>query len=363
MFGLFHKSGEKTLSEKGLLGVLEYTNKLSRDVAQLADNNRVSANNLMSFGCHLGDDLTDVTQKMGHLLIEWSNIIMEFSEAIEQYRETLISISTKEAILQPGRDQKRKLKDNIERLQSSFSSMDKVNSYKEQLEQLEKFTEPDEIEMSNFKRIATREALYLLLNGMHAMASKTDIISTFGKYIVDELDVQPVEVGQERPQYLAEEKTKRIEEDTMRAIAGWRPDRAKVRRTLTDHHGHNPLISKQLPPVPTKYNALSHDQSSSLLSTSSSSRLNDEKLDDTKQDVPDRTVSLLEENKQYSFYKPDDVVEVAAIKKEEEEEAKKEQASEQTKNDEQGDYHLSEYRSQLNAPTTNDYNGFSDTTK
>lgn len=53
----FHKP-EKSLSEKGLSGTLYYANKSSRDVAQLADDNRVAANNLMSYGSMLGDDLT-----------------------------------------------------------------------------------------------------------------------------------------------------------------------------------------------------------------------------------------------------------------------------------------------------------------
>ena len=52
----FHKP-EKSISEKGLSGVLSYANKSSRDIAQLADDNRVSANNLMSYGSLLGDDL------------------------------------------------------------------------------------------------------------------------------------------------------------------------------------------------------------------------------------------------------------------------------------------------------------------
>jgi hypothetical protein len=54
----FHKTSERPLSEKGLSGVLYYSNKSSKDVAQLADDNRVSANNLMTYGALLGDDLT-----------------------------------------------------------------------------------------------------------------------------------------------------------------------------------------------------------------------------------------------------------------------------------------------------------------
>ncbi|KAL9539426.1 hypothetical protein MBANPS3_010266 [Mucor bainieri] len=302
MFGLFHKSSDRPLSEKGLLGVLEYSQKSSRCIGQLADDNRVSANNLMTYGSVLGDDLTDVTHKLGQLLIQWSNILMEFQDSVDQYRDTLKSITVKEASLQPSRDQKRKLRDQIERLQSSLSSMDKVANLKEQLAQLEEFTAPDEADMSNFKRIATREGLYLLLNGMHAMASKSDIISTFGKYIVDELDVEPVKAGEERRAYEGADKTKRIQEDAQRAIEQWNPDKAKVRRTLTAHHGHNPLIVKQLPPVPPK------EDVSPAPSASTSTKSNDSSTDKATQEPP-RHVSLEEQNKQYSFYKPDEVVE------------------------------------------------------
>lgn len=230
---------------------------------------------------------------------------MEFQDAVDQYRDTLKSISVKESSLQPSRDQKRKLREQIERLQSSLSSMDKVNNLKEQLAQLEEFTAPDEAEMSNFKRIATREGLYLLLNGMHAMSSKSDIISTFGKYIVDELDVDPVKVGEERRPYLGAEKTKRIQEDAQRAIEQWNPDKTKVRRTLTAHHGHNPLIVKQLPPVPPKdVEAVSPTPSATASTKSEASKNSAEEAS-----VPPRVVSLEEQNKQYSFYKPDEVVE------------------------------------------------------
>ncbi|OBZ87787.1 Sphingolipid long chain base-responsive protein LSP1 [Choanephora cucurbitarum] len=287
MFGLFHKSSDKTVSEKGLSNVIDYTGKSSRDVAHLADNNRISANNLMAYGSHIGDDLTDVTHKLGQLLTEWSNVLMEFSDTMDQYRDTLKSISIKEQALQPSRDQKRKLQESIERLQSSYNSLDKLNALKAQLKELEEFTEVDEVEMANFKRIATREGLYILLNGMHAMASKTDIVSTFGKYIVDELDVAPIQPHQTRPEYQGAEKTKRIQEDALRAIEMWKPDQAKVRRTLTSHHGKNPLLVKRVdsvaPTPPPK----------------------DIQTEGEAVEIPDRIGSL--ENPEHSYYKPDEM--------------------------------------------------------
>ncbi|KAI9264464.1 Eisosome component PIL1-domain-containing protein [Sporodiniella umbellata] len=252
-FKPFHKSNEKSLSEKGLSGILEHTSKISKGIVQVADDNRIASNNLIMYGSPLGEDLTDVTGKMGNLLVEWSTVLMEFSDSIEQYRETLKSITAKESTLQQSRDQKRKMKEQIDKLSESALATDRMNALKEQLKELEEFTAPDEIEMDNFKRVATREALYLMLNGMFALSSKTDIISSFGKYIVDELNTDPIQPGEERPPYHGTAKTKRVQEDARNAIYNWKPDQGKLRRTLTSHHGHNPLIAKankDLPPVP-----------------------------------------------------------------------------------------------------------------
>lgn len=309
----FHKP-EKSLSEKGLSGTLYYANKSSRDVAQLADDNRVAANNLMSYGSMLGDDLTDVTSKLGNMMLQWSNIMIEFSDAIDQYRETLKSVALKEAALQPARDQKRKIKEKIEQLGGSLQSLDKIEILNEQLKQLEEETEPAEVEMKNFKRMATREALYIFLNGMHAMASKTDIISTFGKYIADELNVNPVKPGEERPLYQGAEKTKRITEDAQKALSDWNPDKTKIRRTLTSHHGHNPLIIKQLPSLPKSSSTKTNDSNSSAVTPSPSTSTNSVKSDVV---IPPRNASLEEQHKQYSFYKPDDVVAPATESEEE----------------------------------------------
>lgn len=256
-------------------------------------------------------------------MLQWSNIMIEFSDAIDQYRETLKSVALKEAALQPARDQKRKIREKIEQLGGSLQSLDKIELLNEQLKQLEEETEPAEVEMKNFKRMATREALYIFLNGMHAMASKTDIISTFGKYIADELNVDPVKPGEERPVYQGAEKTKRITEDAQKALSDWNPDKTKIRRTLTSHHGHNPLIVKQLPTLPksssTKTNESSHSTSSSAAGAtpSPSTSTNSVKSDVV---IPPRNASLEEQHKQYSFYKPDDVVVAVALTTSESEE-------------------------------------------
>lgn len=204
---------------------------------------------------------------------------MEFSDSIDQYRENMKIISLKEASLQPGRDQKRKLREKIDQLQGSLSALDKIAALEDQLSHLEHLTELDEIEMENFKRMTTRKGLYTLLEGMNAMAGKTNIISTFGKNIVDELYVTPLKLGEDRPIYQAEERTKGVLEYVIKSVEDWHP---KV-----NNHRHQAIHSKDLPPVP-------------ISSTASSS--NDPVV------LPPRHVSLEEQHKQYTFYKPDEVV-------------------------------------------------------
>lgn len=189
---------------------------------QISEEHRAAANQLKKFGQPLGEDLTvssrlktagkeacvncitrqDVTSKLGDLLLDWASILLEFAQTYEQYQTTLKSIADKEATLFASREKRRRLKEAIENHQENHpGAVDKLMELKEQLAALEDTSLPQEVEMGNFKRIALREAMYILLNGMHEMASKTDIISTFAKYIVDELNVTPIKPGEERSMY------------------------------------------------------------------------------------------------------------------------------------------------------------------
>ncbi|KAI8376055.1 Eisosome component PIL1-domain-containing protein [Radiomyces spectabilis] len=337
-------SPAKTQEDKNLTNLLESESKVASQWLQLAHSRRVSANQLMTYGRPLGDDLTDVTTKLGNLLIQWSNIMIDFSDSYKQYQATMKTIAERESALYPSREKKRRLQESIEKLEENHpGAVDKLMDLKSQLAELEQFTEPDEVEMANFKRIAAREAFYLLLNGMHEMASKTDIVASFGKYIVDELDVTPVKSNNERRPYQGTEQTNRVVEDACQAIQDWKPDSAKVRRTLTSHHGSNPLLTrrkkrengteKDLPPtpLPSSETAAEHEQSvsdSEQLTANETTTADetaeeetvaeDEDIDgvDASDTVDDPSTTAEEDisgvapspvTSETSFYKPDDV--------------------------------------------------------
>lgn len=243
------------------------------------------------------------------MLHQWSNIMMEFSDSIDQYRDMLKIISLKEASLLPSRDQKRRVREKMDQLQGSLAAMDKISNLQEQLEQLEAVTESDEIEMDNFRRATTSKALYMFLDGMSAMAGKTNIISTFGKNVVDELHVVPLKVGMERPVYQAEEKTKLVVEYVQKSVYEWDQQTPELNQRI---------YNKQLPPVPIKSVSASSSTAAKTpspvpiksVSTGSTTTAPSPPPPTNKSGkvvFPPRHVSLEEQHKQYSFYKPDQV--------------------------------------------------------
>ena len=126
----------------------------------------------------------------------------EFSSNYDQYCETMESIAEKEATLHSAREKKSKLEEAVERHEQEHpGAVDKFMQLKEQLAKVEQKLLPAETDMNNYQRIAMRESMYILLNGINEMASKMDTIATFAKYIVDELDVTPIEPGETRPEY------------------------------------------------------------------------------------------------------------------------------------------------------------------
>lgn len=103
------------------------------------------------------------------------------------------------------REKKRSLEDRIHTTQRNQpEAVHKVNEYKAQLAELEQKMLPGETEIGNYKRMATKEAFYLLFNGMHELASKTDIIATTAKYCADKVDVHPIQPGEQRTPYRGE---------------------------------------------------------------------------------------------------------------------------------------------------------------
>lgn len=153
----------------------------------------------------------------------------------QQYRRAIKAIREREDRLTDIREKKRALQGRIGTLNRSNSKSPKLREFTRELKSLEKDTHDIEMEMSDFKRFALREAFYLRFNAMHEMAEKQAIIAGFGKYIVDLVDIEPTPAGEEhRRPYDKGQQAAQILADALMALETWEPAEGLERPTLAE---------------------------------------------------------------------------------------------------------------------------------
>lgn len=97
---------------------------------------------------------------------------------------------------------------------------------------------------------------------------------------------------------LGSEQTHRILNDATYAIENWKPDGTKVRRTLTSHHGRNPLVSKNkaLPPSPTTLTDNNNNNESDTETKDEDADENNNKITENEHEKNDTTIETNEDH-------------------------------------------------------------------
>ncbi|KAJ8655079.1 hypothetical protein O0I10_009286 [Lichtheimia ornata] len=180
-------------------------------------------------------DLEDIGNKLLILLRKQTEIEEAYAAKYQQYRRAIKAIREREDRLTDIREKKRALQGRIGTLNRSNSKSPKLREFTRELKSLEKDTHDIEMEMSDFKRFALREAFYLRFNAMHEMAEKQAIIAGFGKYIVDLVDIEPTPAGEEhRRPYDKGQQAAQILADALMALETWEPAEGLERPTLAE---------------------------------------------------------------------------------------------------------------------------------
>jgi Eisosome component PIL1 len=156
---------------------------------------------------------------------------------IQNYRQRLKIIREKELNLTVTRDKKRHLESKQNGSHRSSSKGKGIELTKE-FSSLEQECRAQEQDLADYKRFAVREAFYVRFNALTEYAEKLAMIAGFGKYLVDQIPIEPTPYGQPRQPYTGSEQTSTIIEDAIAAIDGWRPTEQDERPTmdLPDRH-------------------------------------------------------------------------------------------------------------------------------
>ncbi|KAG7660756.1 LSP1 [[Candida] subhashii] len=211
--------------EKNFMRSLEVTSRERRDVAK----------QLSAWGEGNDDDVSDVTDKLGVLIYEIAELEDQYIDKYDQYRITLKGVRDIESSVQPSRERKQKITDDIAHLKYKDPQSPKIPVLEQELVRAEAESLVAEAQLSNITRERLKAAFNYQFDATRELAEKYALIAGYGKALLELLDDSAVTPGETRPAYDGYEASKQIIIDAENALASWTLDSAAVKPTLSLH--------------------------------------------------------------------------------------------------------------------------------
>ncbi|KAI3406367.1 LSP1 [Candida oxycetoniae] len=212
--------------EKNFMRSIEVTSRERKDIAR----------QLSAWGESNEDDISDVTDKLGVLIYEIGELEDQYIDKYDQYRITLKSIRDIEGSVQPSRERKQKITDEIAHLKYKDPQSPKIPVLEQELVRAEAESLVAEAQLSNITREQLKAAFNYQFDATRELAEKYALIAGYGKALLELLDDSAVTPGETRPAYDGYEASKQIIIDAENALANWTLDSAAVKPTLSLHH-------------------------------------------------------------------------------------------------------------------------------
>ncbi|KAI4864987.1 Eisosome component PIL1-domain-containing protein [Hypoxylon rubiginosum] len=222
--------------EKNVMRSLELVAKERMEVAQ----------QLSLWGEAADEDVSDVTDKLGVLIYEIGELEDQYVDRYDQYRVTMKSIRNIEASVQPSRDRKQKIADQIAQLKYKEPNSPKIVVLEQELVRAEAESLVAEAQLSNITREKLKSAYAYQFDALQEHCEKVAIIAGYGKHLLELVDDTPVTPGETRAAYDGYEASKAIIQDCEDALTNWVSSNASVNpklstraRTLSQRRRHN----------------------------------------------------------------------------------------------------------------------------
>ena len=209
--------------EKNLMRSMELVGRERMEVAQ----------QLSIWGESCDEDVSDVTDKLGVLIYEVGELEDQFIDRYDQYRVTLKSIRNIEASVQPSRDRKQKITDQIAQLKYKEPNSQRIYVLEQELVRAEAESLVAEAQLSNITREKLKAAFNYQFDALREHCEKLAIIAGYGKHLVELVDDTPVTPGEMRASYDGYEASKAIIQDCEDALTNWVQGNAAVKSNLS----------------------------------------------------------------------------------------------------------------------------------
>lgn len=218
---------------KKLAQLVKMEKNVMRAMEVCSHERKASAKQLSLWGAENEDDVSDITDKLGVLLYEIGELEDQFVDRYDQHRITIKSIRDIEASVQPSRDRKAKITDQIAYLKYKDPQSPKITILEQELVRAEAESLVAEAQLSNITREKLKAAFSYQFDSIREHSEKVALIAGYGKALLELLDDSPVTPGETRPSYDGYEASRQIILDCENALESWTLQTAQVRPTLS----------------------------------------------------------------------------------------------------------------------------------
>ncbi|KAF7544559.1 hypothetical protein G7Z17_g9860 [Cylindrodendrum hubeiense] len=193
---------------------------------ETAGRERVAiATQLSEWGEQTGDDsISDISDKVGVVLSEMGEQEDTYAHALDDSRAILKTIRNTEKSVQPSRDGKSKIADEIQRIKMKEPESAKLVVLEQELVRAEAENLVAEAQLSNITRQKLKEAYAAEFAATIERAEKQIILAKHGRRLLDLLDDTPVVPGDSRPVYEHSSQARQILNDCEDDLKEWQPE-------------------------------------------------------------------------------------------------------------------------------------------
>ncbi|GKZ53969.1 hypothetical protein AnigIFM49718_008757 [Aspergillus niger] len=188
-----------------------------------ASRERVSiASQLSEWGEWTDDDaVADITDKVAVLMAEIGEQEDTFAQYLEEYRIVLKQIRDTENSVQPSRDHRAKIADEIQKLKWKEPHSHKIDTLEQELVRAEAQSLVAEAQLTNVTRSKLKEALDIHTAAVIERNEKQILLARHARRVLELLDDTPVVPGDSPHEYDRTSSTRQILEEAENDLRSW----------------------------------------------------------------------------------------------------------------------------------------------
>ncbi|KAL4959025.1 Eisosome component PIL1-domain-containing protein [Aspergillus stella-maris] len=180
------------------------------------------ASQISEWGETTNDDaISDISDKLGVLLAEMGEQEDVYAQNLEEYRTVLKHIRDTEGSVQPTRDHRSKLADDMEKLKLKDPESNKLETMQQELVRAEAQNLVAEAQLTNVTRQRFKEAYSVHLAAVIERGEKQALLARHARRLLNCLDDTSVIPGDEPEPYAHGDEAKQIVEDAERELHSW----------------------------------------------------------------------------------------------------------------------------------------------